>query len=353
MHLETLSLSNLRCHEQVNVALYPGLSIFVGDNGSGKTSILEAAYLLSRTQSFRGSRSGDLIRRGAQSVTVAGKVCSGGQQTRVAVERSRQGLETRIGTQRDAKLLDLLRTVRIQIIDPRLHQLVDDGPSYRRRFLDWGVFHVEHSFVEVWRVYSRLLRQRNAACKSGDQRALAAFDPAYQSAALHLHELRSQYLAGLAERWREICSTYLTELASPSLRYKAGWPANQDFAQALRDTRQRELDAGYTLVGPHRADFVVGCDGRQVRHQLSRGQQKMLIIALAAAQMAGVAEATGETPIMLLDDLGSELGSNYQRVVLDMAKSTGGQWLMTQLDAPKVEQDVQMFHVEHGQVRAA
>lgn len=350
MHLEHLSLTNLRCHDSVEVALPPGLSVFVGDNGSGKTSLLEAAYLLSRTQSFRGSRSGDLIRRGAQSVVVSGQVQSAEQAQRVAVERSRQSLSTRLGTQRDVGLMDLLRAVRVQVIDPRLHQLVDDGPSYRRRFMDWGVFHVEHGFVDAWRSYSRLLRQRNAACKAGDRRALAAFDPAYQRAALHLHELRSQYLANLADRWAAICSTYLPDLAEPSLRYKAGWPADRSLAQALIDSRQRELEAGYTLVGPHRADFVVACDGRQVRHQLSRGQQKMLIIALAAAQMFGVAHATGETPIMLLDDLSSELGANYRRALVDIAKFTQGQWLMTQLEATEPVADVQMFHVEHGAV---
>ena len=329
------------------------MSVFVGDNGSGKTSLLEAAYLLSRTQSFRGSRSGDLIRRGAQSVVVSGSVVSAGSTTRVAVERDRQQVSTRLGAQRDVGLMELLRAVRAQVIDPRLHQLVDDGPSYRRRFLDWGVFHVEHAFVDAWRSYSRLLRQRNAACKAGDQRSLAAFDPAYQQAALRLHELRSHYLTALTERWRQICAEFLPELSAPNLRYKPGWPADKQLQDALVDTRQRELEAGYTLVGPHRADFVVACDGRQVRHQLSRGQQKMLIIALAAAQMAGVAEATGERPIMLLDDLGSELGPAYRQAVLDIAHSTGGQWLMTQLEATEPSADIQMFHVEHGSVVAA
>lgn len=352
MYFESLSLSNLRCHDNVAIALPPGLSVFVGDNGSGKTSLLEAAYLLSRAQSFRGSRSGDLIRRGAQSFVVAGSVVSASATTRVAVERSRQQLSMRLGSARDVGLMELLRAVRVQVIDPRLHQLVDDGPSYRRRFLDWGVFHVEHSFVEVWRNYSRLLRQRNAACKAGDHRSLAAFDAAYQQAALQLHDLRSHYLTALTKRWRQICADYLPELSATSLRYKPGWPADKTLAQALIDTRQRELEAGHTLVGPHRADFVVACDGRQVRHQLSRGQQKMLIIALAAAQMAGVAEVSGERPIMLLDDLSSELGQAYRQSVLEIAKATGGQWLMTQLEAPHRNAKVQMFHVEHGSVVA-
>lgn len=352
MHLETLSLNNLRCHSSVEITLPTGLSVFVGDNGCGKTSLLEAAYLLSRAQSFRGSRSGDLIRRGTQSLVVSGVVQSKTGSQRVAVERSRNTLATRLGGRRDASLMELLRAVRVQVIDPRLHQLVDDGPNYRRRFLDWGVFHVEHGFVDAWRSYSRLLRQRNAACKSGDQRALEAFDPAYQQAALRLHELRSQYLQNLADRWRSVCAEHLPELPTPTLRYKPGWPADRDLAQTLVDSRQRELDVGYTLVGPHRADFVVSCDGRQVRHQLSRGQQKMLIIALAAAQMLGVAQACDDMPIMLLDDLSAELGPTYREAVLRIALSTGGQWLMTQLEQPQAHPELNMFHVEHGAVTA-
>ena len=350
MYLRTLSLRDLRCHDDVQLALAPGLNLLSGDNGSGKTSVLEAVYLLSRTQSFRGSRPADLIRHDAEALVVAGEIHSGDDTTRVAVQRSRSGLSTRLGSERDVGLATLLRAVQVQLIDPRLHQLVEDGPAHRRRFLDWGVFHVEHAYLQAWQRYSRALRQRNAACRAGDARALEAYEPLFIESALAVHGLRVRHLESLTDTWKALCQAHAPDLDAPELRYRPGWPQSSDLGAALLEARSRELALGHTLHGPHRADFVVGCRGRQVKHQLSRGQQKLLIIALAAAQMACIADARGETPIMLLDDLASELGPDYQARVWALAESTGGQWLMTQLGAAEPPVPAQMLHVEHGRI---
>lgn len=353
MHLSRLSIRDLRCHAQAQCELSPGLNLLAGDNGSGKTSVLEAIYLLSRTQSFRGSRPADLIRHGAEAFVVSGDIHTGDAATRVAVQRSRTALSTRLGKARDVGLAALLHAMRVQLIDPRLHQLVDDGPVHRRRFLDWGVFHVEHGYLDAWRRFSRVLRQRNAACKAGDVKALDAYQALFIDAAMDVHAHRTRHLAELTRHWTQLCAVHAPELQEPALRYRPGWPQGSDLQAALASARQRELALGYTLHGPHRADFVVGCRGRQVRHQLSRGQQKLLIVALAAAQMACIALARDDTPIMLLDDLASELGAAYQAQVWALAAQTGGQWVVTQLGPSDAPPGVQMFHVEHGEIRAA
>src|SRR5215469_4278486 len=167
MSLLEITVSNLRCIEQAEVRLPPGLTLIYGGNGSGKTSLLEGDLVLGRGRSFRTRNSERLIRRGQTHMRVTGDVprVSGGS-VRLAVEVTRPGASARIAGRPAETLAELSQVFAVQVIEPGVHRLVEEGGYRRRRWLDWAVFHVEPQFVDTWLRYSRVLKQRNAALKT-------------------------------------------------------------------------------------------------------------------------------------------------------------------------------------------
>src|SRR5580700_1565620 len=173
MSLAELRLQDLRCMQSAELQLDARLNLISGDNGAGKTSLLEAIYLLGRGRSFRTRHTEQLMRHGEHKLLVFGRLASAstiaGTEVHHAVGVSyhrRDGIEARIDGGAVTSLAQLSAVFPVQIIDPGIHRLVEEGPLHRRRWLDWAVFHVEPSFVLHWQSYSRTLRQRNAAIKS-------------------------------------------------------------------------------------------------------------------------------------------------------------------------------------------
>lgn len=352
MLIRALALTDFRCHAGLEIELgadsAPGGVALVGDNATGKTSILEAIYLLSRGVSFRGSAPSDVVAHSKPHALVVGAVEKQGETIRVAVQRERSGLQARLGRSRDATVLELARALPIQVMDPRAHRLIDEGPVHRRRLLDWGVFHVEHSFIQDWRQFQRLLRQRNAACRHGDRNQLRAWNPAFVELSTMIDEARRRHLAALSDSWVSRVQALLGHEHRPVLSYRSGWPKDQDLAQSLATAESRELEAGYSVIGPHRADIRLQLDGRQVRHQASRGQQKALVLALLLAQLEIVSDTIGHGPVLLIDDFSAEWGAGIRRRAVDQLQRGSVQWISTWLDAPDPALDIaQMFHVEH------
>lgn len=356
MHLNKLAIRNFRCVENTVIAPGPGLNLIVGDNTSGKTSILESIYFLGRARSFRHNGSDALIRDGQQELTVFGRVEreNGGVQT-FGVRRQRRETVWKIDGRSDAGLLELVKQLPIQIIDPNLHQLLEDGPAYRRRFLDWGVFHVEHDFYPTWRRLQRTLKQRNRSLKTAANTALIrAWDSDLSTYAIRVDELRRRYLNALDG----ILSDFVQRVLPDTLvevQYYPGWQRSRDYAAVLEAGLSRDRELGYTHTGPHRADLRVKINGDPVRQRASRGQQKLITMVLLLAQAELIRRRQGDAPIILIDDLVAELGAGYRRTLFDLIASLGSQCFVTFLsvdDVPPVGRSLAMFHVEHGRLSA-
>jgi DNA replication and repair protein RecF len=194
----------------------------------------------------------------------------------------------------------------VQIIDPEIHHLIEEGPSRRRRFLDWGVFHVERTFVAYWQRYRQALKQRNAALKSGQPRAaVGAWDADLLRYGELLTSARTRYVALLAEQAIVIGRNLLgMEL---ELSYRPGWARDQTFAESLQHSRSHDQASGATQVGPHRAELSIRLNGTGVKDRISRGQQKLLAAALLMAQLKLFPEGAPVQPSLLLDDPAAEL----------------------------------------------
>ena len=194
----------------------------------------------------------------------------------------------------------------VQIIDPEVHHLIEEGPSRRRRFLDWGVFHVEQTFVGHWQRYQQALRQRNAALKSRQSvAAVSAWDRDLLAYGNFVSDARSRYVDLLAAPATAIARNLLgLDLV---LGYRRGWSREQDFAEALQHSWNHDLDSGATQVGPHRAELSIRLDGMPVKDRISRGQQKLLAAALLLAQLKLFPLDAAVQPCLLLDDPAAEL----------------------------------------------
>lgn len=354
MHLTHLRVQNLRIFADLELELAPGWNFFVGPNGAGKTSVLEAAYLLSHGQSFRRGSRDSLTRFATQGFTVFGRLETGAGILRsVAIGRSEGRTVARIDGD-PASLGDLVRSCAVVCFEPGSHELISGKADERRHFLDWGVFHVEPTFLSHWRWYQRALRQRNAVLRSpGQGDALAPWDQEMVESGIALTAMRRAYLEKLQPGLGELLQTLLGELGDGLLDFDQGWKEGQGLAEALQANRQRDQERGHSTRGPHRADWALRFAQAPRREHLSRGQEKLCALALVLAQARLHSELLGEWPILCLDDLASELDQPHQEAVLRVAAESGAQVLLTGTRLPdRAPQDMRVFHVEHGRIRS-
>ena len=354
MHLTRLHIHNFRCLAAVDIEPAAGLNLIVGDNASGKSSLLEAIYFLGRAQSFRNTPSDRLIRTGERELAVTGRLKNGaGPETAFGVQRAERHSCIRIGTQENATIAELVAALPVQVIDPRLHQLLEEGPEQRRRFLDWGVFHVEHGFYPTWQRYQRVLRQRNRALREAKPATeICAWDAELLEQANGLDQARRRYLAALDEILPGIMQD-LFDTAAVSIDYQPGWPEGQTFAAALGSELTRDRELGFTHIGPHRADLRIRLRGLQARKRASRGEQKLISAGLLLAQSELLHRRQARRPILLIDDLAAELDSHSRQRLFQAIRRTGAQSFLSFLEAgqiPERQGEGTMFHVEHGRV---
>lgn len=355
MHLRRIDIRDFRCLAECRLEPGPGINLIVGENASGKSSLLEAIYFLGRGQSFRQTPPNRLIRSGAEAFALHAVVASEERRPqRIGVERRPGATRVRIDGREDVPMLDLVSALPVQVIDPNLHRLLEEGPRYRRRYLDWGVFHVEHGFFPAWRRYRRALRQRNGALRRGlPTTDVIVWDSELVHAAQGVDACRRSYLDGLAKVLPEMVGDILGE-GEVVLDYHPGWPRDEDYGAALLQSLESDRRAGFTHHGPHRADLRVRVDSVAARDWVSRGQQKVLTAALLLAQAALLDRRRGIRPVLLIDDLAAELGASYRAAVMRTIARLRGQCFLTFLDpalVPADLDDARMFHVEHGRLR--
>jgi DNA replication and repair protein RecF len=354
MGLERIEIEAFRCLSRVAVALDPHYNLFLGPNASGKTSLLEALFFLGRGRSFRGRQLGPLIQHGHDEFHLIGHVRTDATATVLGV-RARVGeTEFRIGGATAGSAAELAQYFAPAIIDPELHRLLEDGPHRRRRYLDWGVFHVEPGFLPLWRRYRQALKQRNSLLHQGaPTRELSAWDPELAASGEQLGALRERYVLALAGKLAPIASDLLG--LEVELMYAPGWHHTQGMLAALAHSAERDRRLKMTHNGPHRADIVIQVGGQPVRHRISRGQQKLLVAALILAQVELHAAQRPGRSALLLDDPAAELDSDSLRRLLARVRGLPVQLFVTGLSVGPQElgQPGNLFHVEHGRIEPA
>jgi DNA replication and repair protein RecF len=348
--LASLRVKDLRSLREAELGLGPRLNLIHGANGSGKTSILEAAFLVGRGRSFRTRHTEALIARGHPALQVFARTDQPAH--RIGFEYRRDEAYTARLDGEDVKsLAELPGAFFVEVIDPEVHRLVEGAPGERRRWLDWGVFHVEQGFLDSWVRFSRALRQRNAALKQGQ-------DPAIWDGEVALH---GEEVARGRSLWFETVKPYLIEaihsLAGLDVEpaYFRGWATERSLIESLRDGLERDRNRGSTLAGPQRADVLLRVGGRAAKESLSRGQQKLVAAAMVLALLQRLRERQSTPPTLLLDDPAAELDSHRLGLLVEQVQQLDCQLIVTSLDSTLrlFGSPERTFHVERGSVTPA
>lgn len=364
MYLNQLKLSFVRNLEKASLDFSPHFNWIYGKNGSGKTSLLESIYLLSTGRSFKTRYAPEFIQKGQVACITSGTV-SGYDNTRIVrlgIERhATEGLRLRVNEQPFDTLAEWVKLLPIQLINVDSYQLLNGPPKPRRQFLDWPMFHVEHSFFLHLQRYRRALKQRNAALRGSVQQRKRPLIELWDSELAEAGEAITAARQRFVQDFNPLFVEYLNQLLGVDdiiFDFKRGWHEERSLAQALSATFERDLALGYTSQGPHRADFrCYSLDKTAVETKLSRGQLKLFISALYLARSAYVRQMTTCSPVCLLDDLCSELDKEASYRLLQGLWGQRSQIFITSIDKDLVLEGVtglgvdhKMFHVEHGNI---
>lgn len=361
MPLTSLTLTDFRNLASAEITpLARGLNILCGQNGSGKTSMLEAIHYLAYGKSFRTSTATKLINCNSDKFSLFGHLVSTNETIiPVGMERAQTGVtRIRVSGADSSGTSELAKYLPIRVINSQSHQLFEAGPLFRRQFLDWGLFYQEPSFWHLWRQCERALKQRNMALKAQlPKQEVEGWSAELARCGEDLSRLRIAYVDQLLPYLLNAVKALLP-VDTLEMSYSRGWDSGIDYAAALEAAYFTDRRYGYTQVGPHRADLDITIDGLSVRHFLSRGQQKLLVCAMMLAQGKLLAEAVNADPVYLIDDLPAELDSRSGSKLISLLSQQSSQVFVTAIDynvmAALIDDNIRMpvkvFHVEHGQV---
>ncbi len=355
MSLASLYIKNVRNLAETHIEPAPCLNIIHGANASGKTSLLEAIYLLGRARSFRSSHVQNVISKGTDGFTIAGQVNIGvDQRIPLGIEYAPEKMRMRAAGQTLERTSDLVSHLPLLLINPDSHKILTLGPRQRRRFMDWGVFHVEHAFMPLWARYCRALKQRNASLRcSGRSMPEDVWSIELQESASRIDLLRRNYLRDYASLFAGFAEKLLP-IEGLSLRYLRGWAQDAEYHEVLARSLEKDRSLGYTSRGPHRADVMIEIGGKPAQEYTSGGQQKLLICAMYLAQAALLKSRVQRQCIILVDDLPAELDIEHRKKLMALLCGLDAQIMVTTTDkeliaAPEII-GRKMFHVKHGVV---
>ena len=353
MVLCSLSVRNFRLIERLEVEPSPQVSLFWGQNGAGKTSILETVDFLSRGRSFRSRRLSALLRQGARTLTVSGAVTEAGSTVHLGIEKSAHGRLLHCNRQKAETLSGHATRLPVASLHPDSHRLVQGSARYRRNYMDWSAFHVKPDFLPAWREYSRCHRQRNQVLRNrGTTQELRAWTRKTAAAGEKIHIARSVMIEEIKPLFEIYASKLLPEVES-ALRYQRGWPAEAaSLEAALEQAGARERRTQATQWGPHRAGLGLSLNRQPAAQVASRGQQKLIAASLVLAQVAHLQARTRRNCAVLLDDIGAELDAQHAGALIREVSALGCQTFLTALAPDDVDlqawEQARVFHVKHG-----
>lgn len=341
--IKKFKIENFRNISRATLNLSSDFNFLIGDNGAGKTSILEAMTFIARGQSFRTKNISHIIKHKSDFFQLLATLDT---DVIVGMRREQAGVIARLNGLPIKKLSTLAKNIPLFVITPNTHDLIERGPEYRRKFIDWGLFHVEQGYGKVMREYRRVLKQRNAALHLS-QSEYKVWDSALIKMAEKVDYYRKSYVEQLTPLLIDTHSR-LTGSTKITLSYHPGWRQGSTFIEQLKQKDRVDRERGFTSIGPHRADIIFRVNGIIAREVLSRGQQKMIVTSLTLAQAQLASKSVN--PILLIDDLSSELDAEHQGRLFQLISDQYTQAIISSVNSDVVSMvdNASVFHMEHG-----
>lgn len=357
MRLKKLQIKNFRNLQDVELTPVSGINVIYGENASGKTSILESIYYLSHLRSFRSKNINDIIQRDKDALQLVSRITTKDQnEIPLGVSRSKDKLVVRANKEPVKRVADVASLFPVISIHPDSYLLITGGPSERRSYIDWGVFHVEHSFFNAWQRFRVALNQRNAALKSRQESSFCKlWDKELAQSAEIIDTSRHSYMNNLMPELQLLVNQFFPDQVI-EFEYKRGWPDDETLEDLLRVNLEKDKFKGFTYYGPHRSDLVIKVDGYSAQNGISRGQQKCLVALLKLAQAIHYSKCSNLDCVLLYDDLPAELDATRKEQVLSVLADMKVQLFLTSIETNQLDlshwSEKRLFHVEQGRVKS-
>lgn len=359
MHITGLRLHNFRCYDQVMITPPQGVTVLVGENGAGKTNLLEAVHLCCLGRSHRTSFDKEMIAQGQETSAVQLTVERNDGKHEVGVrlfENARKKKVIYVNGKTASKMGELMGHATCVIFSPEDLALVKEGPQARRRFLDMLLSQQQRSYFYALQTYMSVLKQRNALLKSGDMRQLPAWDEQLALAAAPVVRLRRDACIRLND-WAKNHYFFIggKEEETFSLQYESGLADAPDpsekMLQGLQGSREEDLRRQYTTFGPHRDDIFLSLCGMPMKAFASQGQMRTAALSMKLAAFDLLEASQGEAPLLLLDDVLSELDPERRRRLI--SRIGNAQALLTCTDPGDFigARPACVLHVEKGKIK--
>jgi len=356
LYIEQLNACSIRNLGEFSLEPSPKLNFFYGPNASGKTSILESVYLLSRVKSFRTKRIYDVISRGNEKLQVFAKGKNRGKAFSVGVEKGRGITRIKFDGEVIKTASEQAKRLPVYVLTPDHYMLFTGTPKDRRHWLDWSLFHVEQNYLIVWKSYHRALRHRNAMLKlerSINSSEMAGWEKLMSEEAIKIDSMRKKYILDL-NRLLNGKHVPLVLSGAAEIEYLNDDYTEQGLDCLLAENRNDDVKRGYTNLGPHRTDIIFSYEDFSVTKHLSRGQTKLFSAALVSSQIEKL-KNSGVDAIVLVDDLDAELDEESSKKMLNLLLANNIQTFVSSLTRPEwiqhIKEEHSVFHVKHGKIQ--
>jgi DNA replication and repair protein RecF len=356
MKINYLELYNFRNILSAQLNFGENFNIIFGNNGAGKTSLLEAIYVLSMGRSFRSQYQQSAITHQHDKFLLFAKIKDDANtEIPIGMERFIDGRgHLRLAEEKISTHIPITKLIPVQLITTKDYRLIEAGSEYRRQFLDWGVFHVEHSFLSHWQKMRLAIKQRNALLKAKSSEQLQYWNQQLEESGAILDKLRSNYIESFIPLFNTLIERLLGKDVYISLEYYAGWNTRISLKETLSVNLNKDMHLGFTSAGPHRADIKLKIDAYSIQDVLSRGQQKILLYSLRLAQGILLKQQKHINCVYLIDDLPSELDNEKSKEIIRLLSDMNVQTFITGINHDIFEiissKKREIFHVKHGEI---
>ncbi len=356
MFVKKLKLSGFRNYKSEEFEFLPGTNILYGNNAQGKTNALEALYLFSIGKSFRTQQDRELINFDESFTRLSVEFSDNIRDNEIEISiRRDKKKQIKINEIPISKMGDLIGKFTVILFSPDELNLTKGSPNARRRFLDIALSQMRPKYYHILRRYNKVLEQRNNLIKklksnpqSPDRDTLYIWNEKLAEYGMAIIEYRKSFVEKLYEFSKKIHHEISGEVFL--IKYKASFETREDFKEKLDNSIDKEIEQGFTMYGPHRDDLDIYTDDKDIKTYGSQGQHRSAVLALKLAQADIIFEDTGEYPVLLLDDIMSELDSVRRNYLVGKIKDKQVIITCTDADELAIDMSANLIHIENGKI---
>lgn len=361
MHINSLYLKNFRNYENLSLSLSSGTNIFIGDNAQGKTNILEGIYYCSLGKSQRTNKDKELIKWDAKEAYISTYISKSRLDKKIDIKIFKEGKKgIRINSIKLNNISDLIGIFNVVTFSPEDLKIVKESPLYRRKFLDIELCKLNKKYYYNLVQYNKSLNQRNVVLKKwngNNSNIIEIYDKQMSKFGSYVIKERIEYIKELNEKVKKIHKNITLNTEDIEIQYltpiKNYDDIEKDFLRLLTENRKKDMERRVTSLGPHRDDFLINVNNTDVRKYGSQGQQRTVVLSMKFASLEIIKDKSGEFPVLLLDDVLSELDLNRKKYILNSIKKV--QTIITCTGIVDIQDylddHVKIFKVENGTVK--